>query len=148
MLEPTVVTWILLAVGWLIFFMMLGAQGVMAIRPESQRAKDLMIGKGEEWRDRTHFKSAYGLAVADLILWLPLLLAGSIGVVMGRIWGYVLWTASGVISIYVSALLWHLEREYVYPAVGPLAYYTYIWGVFVYWGVAVTVYSIVRIAGL
>lgn len=148
MLEPTTITWILLSIGWLILVVMLIAQGTMAVRPHSDRAKQLMIGKGGDWRDRTHFTSAHGLSVADLTLWLPLLFAGSIGVVYGQAWGYVLWAASGVISVYVSILLWFLERAYVLPAVGPLAYYTYIWGIFVYWGVAVTAYSLLRIAQL
>ena len=148
MLEPTVVTWILLGFGWFILLVMLGAQGVMAFKPHSERAKELMIGKGEDWRDATHFKSAYGLSRADLGLWLPLLLVGSIGVVLGQTWGYMLWAASGVVSVYVSVFLWFLEREYVYPAVGPLAYYTYIWGMFVYWGVATTVHSVLRLASM
>jgi hypothetical protein len=148
MLQPTTLTWLLLGFGWFILLVMLGAQGVMAVRPRSDPAKRLMIGKGEDWRDRTHFKSARGLSVADLALWLPLLLAGSIGVVLSQPWGYVLWASSGVVSVYVSILLWFLEREYVYPAVGPLAYYTYIWGMFVYWGVAVTAYSVARIVRL
>lgn len=145
-LEPTPITWILLAVGWLILVVMLGAQSVMAFRPQSETAKRIIIAKGEEWRDRTHFKSAYGIAVADLAVWLPILLAGSIGVVMGEPWGYGLWAASGVIAVYASVLLWFLEREYVYPAVGALAYYTYVWGIFLYWGVAATGYSVLRLA--
>ena len=48
----------------------------------------------------------------------------------------------------MSILLWFLERAYVLPAVGPFAYYTYYWGMFVYWGVAVTAYSVLRIAQL
>jgi hypothetical protein len=127
---------------------MLGVQGVMAFRPGSQKARDLMIGKGEDWRDQTHYRSARGLSVADLTLWLPLLFAGSVGVVLGETWGYLLWAASGVISVYVSVVLWFLEKEYVYPAVGALAYYTYIWGIFVYWGVAVIAYSVVRVLQL
>jgi hypothetical protein len=148
MLDPTSVTWILLVFGWsFIFLPMLGAQVLMVLRPHSQRAKDIMIGKGEEWRDQTHFKSAYAIAVADLVLWLPLMLAGSIGVATGQSWGYVMWAASGAISVYISIAFWFLERDYVYPKAGPFAYYTYVWGFFVYWGVAVTIYSVVRVAG-
>lgn len=148
MLDPTVVTWILLIFGCIFILLpLLYAQGVMACRPHTQRAKELLIGKGEDWRDGTHFKSAYGGAVADLLVFLPLLLAGSIGVVMGHSWGYILWAAAGTISVYISIILWILEREYVYPKAGPLIYYTYFWGFFVYWGVAVTVYSVIRVAG-
>ena len=89
---------------------------------------------------------AYGLAWADLIFWLPLLLTGSIGVLIGQAWGYSLWAASGAISVYVSIKLWFSEREYTYPGVGPLVYYTYFWGFFVYWGLATIVYTVFRLA--
>ena len=145
-LGPTPVTWVLLVVGWYILVVMLGAQSVMAFRPQSDAARRIIIGKGQDWRDDTHYRSAFGIAIADLVVWLPILLAGSIGVALGEPWGYGLWAASGVISVYASVVLWFLEREYVYPVVGPLAYYTYIWGIFLYWGVAVTGYSVLRLA--
>ena len=64
----------------------------------------------------------------------------------GQHWGYALWGASGAISVYASIVLWFAEREYVYPTVGPLAYFTYIWGFFVYWGLAVIAYTVWRLA--
>ena len=43
----------------------------MLLNPKGQKAKDILIGKGEDWRDKTHFKSAYALALADWIFFLP-----------------------------------------------------------------------------
>jgi hypothetical protein len=124
------------------------AQTMMAMRPNSQKAKDIIIGKGEDWRDKTHFRSSHGIAWADLLFWIPLLAAGSIGVILGRAWGYALWGAAGAIAVYISIILWFSEREYVYPAVGPLLYYTIIWGFFVYWGVAAVVYATLRLTNV
>lgn len=95
------------------------------MQPHSQKAKDLLIGKGEDWRDKTHFRMSYGMAWADLTCWLPLLAVGSIGVMLGKKWGYGLWLASGAISVYINIIFWFSERAYVYPVQGPLAYYTY-----------------------
>jgi hypothetical protein len=67
---------------------------------------------------------------------------------MGEAWGYLLWAAGGSIAVYISIVLWFLEREYVYPKVGPLAYYTYFWGSFLYWGLAAAAYSVLRIVGV
>lgn len=50
--------------------------------------------------------------------------------------------------MYISIILWFTEREYVYPAQGPLLYYTVYWGFFVYWGLAVMVYAALRLAGV
>ena len=147
MIEPTAITWILVIFGALLIFIpMLYAQLLMALRPHSQKTKDLIIGREEDWRDKTHLRMSLGAAWADLIVWLPLLAAGSIGVLLGQVWGYALWAAAGAISVYISIILWFSEREYVYPAYGPLVYYTYFWGFFVYWGVVVGVYALLRLA--
>ena len=147
MLEPTLITWVLVIFGAvLIFLPMIYAELLVVRRPQSQKTKDLLIGKGEDWRDKTHFRSTYGIAWADLVMWLPLLAVGSVGVLLGHEWGYLLWAASGAISVYISIVFWFSEREYVYPSAGPLVYFTYYWGFFVYWGVAVIIYSVWRLA--
>ena len=148
MLEPTIVTWIIIIFGVITCGPLLYAQLVMLLQPEGQKVKDILIGKGEEWRDQTHFKSAYALALADWILFLPAFIAAIIGVLLGEIWGYVLFAVAGSISLYINIFLWFFEREYVYHAVGPVAYYTYIWGNFIYWGTAVLVYSLLRLNGI
>jgi hypothetical protein len=148
MLEPTIVTWIIIIFGVITCGPLLYAQLIMLLNPEGQRAKDILIGKGEEWLDKTHFKSAYALALADWILFLPAFIAAIIGVLLGEIWGYVLFAVAGSISLYINIFLWFFEREYVYHAVGPLAYYTYIWGNFIYWGSAALVYSLLRLNGI
>ena len=149
MLEPTLITWILIIFGLVFIFLpMLIVQLLMVLRPHSQKTRDIIIGKGEDWRDKTHFRMSYGDGWADLIIWLPLLAAGSVGVIFGQVWGYALWAVSGAISVYINIILWFTEREYVYPAYGHLAYYTYFWGFFMYWGMAVVVYSMIRLAGL
>lgn len=149
MLEPTLTTWILIIFGLVFIFLpMLYVQLRMVLRPNSRKTRDVIIGKGEDWRDKTHFRMSLGAGWADLMIWLPLLAAGSVGVILGQVWGYALWAASGAISVYVNIILWFSEREHVYPACGPLVYYTYFWGFFVYWGVAVVVYTVLRLAGV
>ncbi|MCP4580311.1 MAG: hypothetical protein GY839_01740 [candidate division Zixibacteria bacterium] len=146
MLKPTLFTWILVIFGAIfIFIPMLYAQLLMALKPHSQKSKDILIGEGQDWRDKTHFRSAYGLAWADLIIWLPSIAVGSIGVLIGYPWGYVLWALSGAISVYINIVLWFSEREYVYPSKGPWIYFSYYWGFFVYWGLAAVIYSISRL---
>ncbi len=148
MLQSTFVTWILLIFGLITCGPLFYAQLVVLLQPRSQKAKDLMIGKNEDWRDETHFKSAYALAWADWIFFVPVFVAGMIGVLLEQVWGYILFAIAGATSVYINVFLWFFEREYVYPAVGPLAYYTYIWGNFVYWGAATLVYSLLRLNGI
>ena len=148
MIEPTPVTWTLIAFGAITLAPLLVAQTLMLTKPRSQEAKDILIAKGEDWRDKTHFRFALGAAWADWLLVVPLLVAGSIGVAMGTAWGYVSWSAAGAISLYINIILWVAEKEYVYPSRGPLAYYSYYWGSFVYWGAAAVIYSALRLSGV
>ena len=141
-MELTIYTWILAAFGVVTFIPLLVAQFVMVISPDSRQAKDLLIGKGKDWRDKTHYKSALAFAWADLLLFLPLLIISYIGVFNGQYWGYMLWLALGILSIYFSIIFWVMEKSYTYPACGWLAYYTYFWGFFLYWGIGTVIYSV------
>jgi len=147
-LEPTIVTWILVIFGIVIYLPLKYCQILVIIRPHGQKTKDIAIGKGEDWRDKTHFRFSYGAAWADWIIQLPLFIAGSIGVLLGQSWGYMIWIAVGAICLYINFILWFSEREYVYPKWGPLVYYTWYWGFYVYWGLAVIAYGLLRINGL
>lgn len=147
MLDPTIVTWILVVFGLVFIFLpIVYAQLLVVRRPHDQKTKDLLIAKGEDWRGKYHLRTALGIGWADLLFWLPMLVIGSIGVLLGEPWGYAMWIASGAISVYISIVFWFSEREYAYPAVGPLGYFTIYWGNFVYWGLAVIVYGIWRLA--
>ncbi len=146
MVEPTVINWILAIFGTVTFVPLLVAQMVMILNPSGQKAKDILIGKGGGWRDKTHFKSALAFAWADWLVIMPLLVAGNTGVLLGQMWGYVVWIVLGAISVYFSIVFWILEKEIVYPANGPLKYYTFVWGNFLYWGLAALVFGIFRLS--
>ena len=148
MFEPTIVTWIIIIFGVITCGPLLYAQLVILLQPEGQKAKDILIGKGEDWRDKTHFKSAYGMAWADWLIFMPVFIAAIIGMVTAELWGYVLFAIAGTIQIYINTVLRFLEKEYVYPFCGPIAYYTYYWGNFIYWGIAALVYSLLRLNGI
>ena len=72
MYQPTLITWVLIVFGLITCLPLLFAQLVILTQPKGQKAKDILIGKGEEWRNETHFKSAYSLAAADWIIFFPL----------------------------------------------------------------------------
>ncbi len=140
-MKPTIYTWILAVFGAITFLPLLVAQFIMLLKPNSQQAKDLIIGKGKEWRDHTHYRSALAFAWADILVILPLLILSTIGALSGQLWGYTIWLVLGILSIYFSITFWVLEKSYIYSAVGWLVYYTYFWGFFLYWGIGALVYS-------
>ena len=147
-MEPTIVTWALVIFGVVTLIPLFVAQLAMLTRPDSQETRNLLIGRGEDWRDKTHFRLSLGGAWADWLFFTPLFVAGSIGVLLGQVWGYVLFGAAGACSLYISIILYFTEKEYVYPTRGPLRYFTYYWGFFVYWGILTLAYTLVRVAGI
>ena len=147
MYQTTLITWILIIFGTITCIPLLIAQLIILFEPDGKRAKDILIGKGEEWRDKTHFKSAYSLAMVDWIIFVPLFILSVIGMLTGNLLGYLLFSVSGAIQLYINGFLWFFEKEYVYPSIGPLKYYTYYWGNFIYWGVASLLYGIARLNG-
>ena len=147
-MQPTIITWVLIIFGVITLAPLVFAQLFMIFKPYSQQAKDILVAKGEDWRDKTHFRSALGCAWADWLLVVPLVISGSIGIILGHAWGYVLWGAAGSISLYINIVLWFMEKEYVYPSRGALAYYSYYWGFFIYWGAIALAYSAMRLSDI
>ncbi len=145
MYKPTIITWIIISFGVLTCLPLLGAQLIMIFKPNSKQARDIMIGKGEDWRDKTHFKSAFSLAIVDWLIFAPVFLAALIGVIQGTFWGYIFLIISGAIQLYVNVFLWFFEKEYVYKANGAFAYFTYLWGNFIYWSLAASIYGCFRL---
>ena len=147
-MEPTIVTWVLVIWGAVTLAPLTSVQLALLLSPNSARSKEWVIGKNEDWRDTTHLRFAIGAAWADWLIALPLFVAGAIGALLGETWGYVLFGAAGALSLYINIILWFTEKQYVYPSRGPLRYFTYYWGFFVYWGALALAYSALRVGGI
>ena len=50
-----------------------------------------------------------------------------------------------ILAIFGAIIFGVLEKAYTYPSCGWLAYYTYYWGFFLYWGIGAVVYSTIII---
>lgn len=85
MIKPTIFTWIIAIFAAITFLPLMFAQLFMLFKPNDQKTKDLIIGKGEDWRDKTHFKSALAFAWADWLIIFPLLVAGTTGSLLGQL---------------------------------------------------------------
>lgn len=143
--QSTMVVWILTVFGAITFLPLLAAQLLLILQPNSQKSKDLIIGKGKDWRNKTHFRYSLAFAWADWLVIFPLFILGTLGVLTGHIFGYIAWISLGFISIYFSIIFWVMEKEYSLPDVGKFAYYTYFWGFFLYWGLGAVVFSVLQL---
>ncbi|MGI9622566.1 MAG: hypothetical protein ACR2PK_06995 [Acidimicrobiales bacterium] len=146
-MDPTVVTWVLVIFGLLTLAPLTLVQLAFLLSPESERSKEWLIGTEEDWRNTTHFRLSLGAAWADWLVVVPAFVMGAVGIALSESWGFVLFGAAGAISLYINVILWFVERDYVYPSRGPLKYFTYYWGFFIYWGALALAYSTVRVGG-
>ena len=78
------IAWGIAIFGAITFLPLFGVQFMMILKPHGQKTKELIIGKGGAWRDKTHFRSALAFAWADLLVLFPLFISGSIGVLLGQ----------------------------------------------------------------
>ena len=140
-----IIKWFLIVFGILSFLPFLGAQFIMLIKPKSKIEKDLIIGKGKEWRDKSHYKTALAFAWGDWLIIVPIYIISNIGIILNQSWGNILWIALGLLSIYFSIVYFIMDKENTYPSCGPVAYYTYFWGFPLYWGIIAVIYSIIKI---
>jgi len=147
MYQATLITWMIILFGLITCTPLLVAQLFILLEPKGKKAKDILIGKDEEWRDRSHFKSAYSLAVTDWVVFFPFLTLSITGIFFNQYWGYLFLSISGAVQLYINVFLWFFEKEYVFPSNGPIKYFTYLWGNFIYWGVASLIYGIIRLSG-
>ena len=114
-MQPTLVTWALVVFGLITMGTLTYVYLVFLRSPHSQKSKDLMIGKGKDWRDKTHFRLELAFAQADFLFFAPLFVFGCVGVLLGQAWGYMLFGAAGACSLYINIILWFTEKELFIP---------------------------------
>ncbi|MDD5496363.1 MAG: hypothetical protein PHP46_04605 [Candidatus Omnitrophica bacterium] len=148
MMEPTIVTWILGISGVLLYLPAIYIQAFAVFRPHDQRTKDMLVGKGGDYHDKTYFDFCRGSGWADLGIQIPLVMIGSIAVLFGHPWAYTIWAAGAFITIYIHLILLFMEGKHIYDKWGPIAFFTYGWGLWVYWAIIVVIYSLLRIGKL
>lgn len=102
-MDATVMTWVV-AVGGLVLITLLGSlQLVAVLRPRSQWTIRQVYGGDPHRTDPTaYFAYNQGYAWADVFLWAPLQTAGSIGMLLGQQWGYLLALAASIPYLYTA----------------------------------------------
>ncbi|MBD3181870.1 hypothetical protein GF312_06235 [Candidatus Poribacteria bacterium] len=58
MLEPTLLTWMLSIAGIILYLPAVYIQVLAIAKPHDQRTKNLLVGKNEDYHDKTYFHSA------------------------------------------------------------------------------------------
>jgi hypothetical protein len=145
--DVTVATVVIAVAGLLIILLLGGFQLVAVLRPRSQWTIDNVYGGSPEATDPTaYFAFNQGFAWADTLFWVPLQIAGSVGMLLGQRWGFLVALMASVPFWYTAVTIFIWDRDLGIRE-NTLKYWLIIWGMFPAYGVVAGAYCLFRLLG-
>ena len=146
-MDVTVFTWIVGVAGILIMGLLFSIQMVAVIKPRSAWTIKNVYGADPSNTDPKAFLAVnQGYAWADVAFWGPVQIAGSIGMLMGFRWGFLLALIGSVPFVYSGITIFFWDRDMGYRK-NTLTYWVFVWGMFPAFGVLEMVYCFLRLMG-
>jgi hypothetical protein len=141
----TVWTWTV-AVGGLVLITLLSALQVMAlVRPRSKWTISNVYGGDPSSTDPVaYFAFNQGSAWADVFLWAPLQIAGSVGMLLGERWGFLLALVASVPYWYTAVYFFIWDRDLGFRQ-RTATYWILTWGIWPAFGVLESTYCFARL---
>jgi len=146
-MDATLVTAIVAVTG-LVLIGLLGAMQLAAVlRPRAAWTVKNVYGGDPDATDPTaYFAFNQGLAWADVLLWVPLQVAGSIGMLLGQEWGFLLALAASVPYVYAAVPMFVWDRDLGFRGSG-FSYWFVIWGMWPLFGLVQGAYALAWLLG-
>ena len=144
-MEVTALTWIVAITGLVLIGLLGALQFVAVIKPRDQWTIENVYGGSPERTDpKAYFAFNQGSAWADPFFWAPLQIAGSIGMLLGERWGFLLALAASVPFWYTAIFFFIWDRDLGFRE--PTAMYWVVkWGMFPAFGTLESIYCFVRL---
>jgi len=143
--EVTALTWIVAIVGLVLIGLLAALQLVAVVRPRSEwTIKNVYGGSPEATDPKAYYAFNQGYAWADPFFWAPLQIAGSIGMLLGQRWGFLLALAASVPFWYTAIPIFIWDRDLGFR-LNTFTYWVFVWGMFPIFGVLEGVYCFVRL---
>ena len=144
-MDVTAATWLVAVTGLVLITLLGGLQLVAVLRPRSCWTVANVYGGTPEATDpAAYFAFNQGFAWADTILWAPLQVAGSIGMLMGERWGFLLALAASVPFVYTAVQFYIWDRDLRFREATAI-YWVVIWGMWPAFGLAQGLYCFFRL---
>ena len=144
-MDVTASTWIVAIAGLLIIGVLGGLQLVAVLRPRSAWVVENIYGGRPDDTDPTaYFAFNQGFAWADTVLLAPLQLAGSVGMLLGHRWGFLLALMASVPFWYSAIPIFIWDRDLGFRE-NTFMYWVVIWGVWPAFGIIEGVYTFARL---
>jgi hypothetical protein len=143
------VTWLTVVVaitGLLLISVLAALQLVAVLRPRAAWTIDNVYGGSPADTDPSaYFAYNQGLAWADAFAWAPLQIAGSVGMLLGERWGFLLALVASVPFWYTAVGLFIWDRDLGFRK--HTVSYWMTWGIWPAFGLLEGIYCFVRLLG-
>ncbi|MDH5615664.1 MAG: hypothetical protein OEY62_03900, partial [Acidimicrobiia bacterium] len=141
----TASTWVVAVTGFVLIGLLGSLQVVAIIHPRTEwTIKNIYGGDPSATDPKAYFAYNQGYAWADPFFWAPLQIAGSIGMLAGQRWGFLLAVAASVPYWYTAITIFIWDRDLGFRK-NTLSYWVIIWGMFPVFGMLQGVYSFIRL---
>ncbi len=144
-MESTALSTTIAVIGLALMGLLGSLQLVAAMRPRTEwTIKNVYGGSPDATDPVAYFAANQGWAWADVLVWAPLQLAGSIGILLGERWGYLLALAASLTFVYtaIQFFIWDRDLGFRQPT---LNYWVVIWGMWPAFGIVQGVYTFGRL---
>lgn len=144
-MEVTALTWVVAVTGLVLVGLLGSVQLVAVFRPRSPwTIKNVYGGTPDKTDPTAYFAFNQGSAWADPFFLAPLQVAGSVGMVMGERWGFLLALAASVPFWYTAIYFFIWDRALGFRE-NTFYYWVIIWGIWPAFGIFEGVYCFIRL---
>lgn len=145
-MDVTVVSWIVAVTGLLLISLIGSLQLVAVLRPRaSWTIKNIYGGSPDATDETAYFAFNQGFAWADVAFWVPLQIAGSIGMMLGHRWGFLLALTASVPYVYTAFQFFIWDRD-LESRKNTFNYWVFVWGMWPAFGLVQGAYCFARLA--
>lgn len=144
-MDVTMWTWLVALGGLVLIGIIFVVQLIAVLRPRARWTVDNVYGGDPSGTDPTaYFAFNQGFAWADVVLWAPLQVAASVGMLLGERWGFLLGIAASVPFWYTAVLffVWDRDLRFRRPT---FEYWVVVWGMWPAFGLVEGVYCVARL---
>jgi hypothetical protein len=144
-MEVTTTTWIIAILGLALMGLLGSLQLVAVIKPRGDWTIQNVYGGDPGATNATaYFAFNQGFAWADVFFWVPLQAAGSVGMLLGERWGFLLALAASVPFVYTAITIYVWDRDLGFRQ-NTFTYWVIIWGIWPAFGLLEGVYCFLRL---
>ena len=144
-MEVTLLTWIIGLLGLLLMGLLAAIQLIAIIKPrEDWTIRNIYGGDPSSTDPNAYFAFNQGSAWADVFFWGPIQIVGSIGMILGHRWGFLLALIGSVPFWYTAITIFIWDRDMKFRQ-NTFVYWVFVWGIWPVFGVIEMIYCFVRL---